>query len=69
MKAIFVASAVFPIEGLPARMIKSEFCNPPNILSKSPKPETIPEYLPFFLNAFSTNLRDDFVTDAKSLNS
>ena len=52
---MFVASAVLPIEGLPARIIRSEFCNPPSILSKSPKPDTIPEYLPFFLNAFSTS--------------
>ena len=37
---MFVASAVFPIEGLP-KIIRSEFCNPPNMLSKSTKPETI----------------------------
>ena len=43
---MFVASAVLPIEGLPGRIIRSEFCNPPSMLSKSPKPETIPEYCP-----------------------
>ena len=41
---MLVASAVFPIEGLPAKITRSEFCNPPNILSKSLKPDTTPEY-------------------------
>jgi len=39
------------------------------MLSKSLNPETTPEYLPFFLNAFSTNLIELLVTVAKSLNS
>ena len=51
------------------RIIKSEFCRPPNIVSRSANPDITPEYFPFYLNAFSTNWRDDFVTDAKSLRS
>ena len=40
---MFVAKAVFPIEGRPASIIKSEFCNPPNFLSMSINPEGIPD--------------------------
>ena len=37
------------------RIIKSEFCRPPNIVSRSANPDITPEYFPFYLNAFSTN--------------
>ena len=53
-EAILVANAVFPIEGLPAIIIKSD-CSPPIFLSKSAnpvfKPTTTASEL--FLNAFS----------------
>ena len=40
--AIFIATVVFPIEGRPATMTKSESCKPEVILSKSLKPVARP---------------------------
>ena len=40
--AMFVANAVLPIEGLPAKIIRSDLCNPPNFSSKSVKPVGMP---------------------------
>ena len=42
LKAILVANAVFPIEGRPAIISKSDLCKPPSFLSISVKPEGIP---------------------------
>ena len=39
---MLVANAVFPIEGLPAIIIKSDLCNPPNFSSKSLRPVGTP---------------------------
>ena len=44
---MLVAKAVLPIEGLPAKIIKSDLCNPPNFSSRSVKPvgtPTIPDH-------------------------
>ena len=41
-KAMFVAKAVLPIEGLPAIIIKSCLCKPPNLESKSVNPVGTP---------------------------
>ena len=49
LKAILVPKAVFPIEGLPAIIIKSELCNPPSFLSISLSPVGSPAILPSFL--------------------
>ena len=38
LNPILVAKAVFPIAGLPANIIKSDFCKPPRALSKSLNP-------------------------------
>ena len=35
LNAMLVASAVFPVDGLPANINKSDLCNPPRMLSKS----------------------------------
>ena len=43
LKAIVVAKADLPIAGRPAKMIKSELCNPPNNLSMSIKPVGTPD--------------------------
>ena len=43
---MFVPKAVFPIEGLPAMIIKSDLCKPPSFLSKSLKPDGSPAILP-----------------------
>ena len=42
LKAIFVARAVLPIEGLPAIIIKSCLCNPPSLSSRSVSPDGTP---------------------------
>ena len=42
LKAILVAKAVFPIEGLPAKITKSDLCKPPNFSSKSVSPVGTP---------------------------
>ena len=39
---MFVARAVLPIEGLPARIIKSDLCRPPNFSSSSVNPVGTP---------------------------
>ena len=38
LNPILVARAVLPIAGLPARITKSDFCNPPKALSRSLNP-------------------------------
>ena len=43
LKAMLVASAVLPIEGRPARMIKSDGCSPPSMRSRSSKLVARPE--------------------------
>ena len=53
---MLVPRAVFPIEGLPAIIIKSELCSPPIFLSKSFKPVGKPAILPSLLYAWSTIL-------------
>src|SRR2546421_12764604 len=50
---MFVASDVFPIDGRPARMIRSEGCSPPSFLSRSTKFVATPTVLPSRLNAAS----------------
>ena len=50
---MFVPKAVFPIEGLPAIIIKSELWSPPSFLSKSLRPVGMPAILPSFLNDLS----------------
>ena len=52
-KAILVASAVLPMPGRPARMIRSEGCRPPMCLFRSRRPVSRPETEPWFLNAFA----------------
>ena len=42
LNAILVANAVFPIDGRPAKINKSEFCKPPSFLSISRKPVVTP---------------------------
>ena len=49
LKAIFVAKAVLPIDGLPAIITKSELCNPPNLSSKSLNPVGTPTIPSSFL--------------------
>ncbi len=46
--AIFNAKAVFPMLGLAARIIKSDFCNPDVIWFNLGYPEDIPESPPSF---------------------
>ena len=43
---MFVARAVLPIEGLPAKMTKSDLCKPPNISSRAVSPVGTPT-IPF----------------------
>src|ERR1044071_1286955 len=50
---MFVASDVFPIDGRPARIIRSEGCSPPSFLSRSTKLVATPTVLPSRLNAAS----------------
>ena len=56
LKAILVAKAVLPIEGLPASIIKSVLWSPPKSWSKSVKPVGIPESCPSLLYADSALL-------------
>ena len=45
---MFNANAVFPIEGLAASNIKSDFCSPAVLASKSLKPVAMPVTFPLF---------------------
>ena len=49
LKAIFVAKAVLPIDGLPAIIIKSDLCKPPSLSSKSVSPVGTPTIPSSFL--------------------
>ena len=51
LNAIFVAKAVFPIEGLPAIITKSDLCSPPSMLSRSLRPVGTPTMPSSFLYA------------------
>ena len=48
---MFVAKDVLPIEGRPAIIIKSDWCNPPSLSSKSLRPVGTPTIPPSFLYA------------------
>ena len=48
---MLVAKAVLPIDGLPAIIIKSDLCKPPNLSSKSFKPVVTPTTPSSFLYA------------------
>src|SRR3546814_3234775 len=48
LKAMLVTSAVLPIEGRPARMIRSDECMPPSMRSMSFRPVVTPLRPPFW---------------------
>ena len=62
-----MANDVLPIEGLPATIIKSDFCHPDVILSKSVKPVLNPVMSASFLNNSSSRVTASLINALTSL--